>query len=127
MLDVEVCDLIKVNVFQADSHFCEKAECELFGKISFAKIIHILTQVAPCLMFGDNVDMFIILEEIKDAYDLVTLLADPLRIDFRDTKSFLPTKIGLDWNNFDADFKPKDFVSSSHNTTRLGSTNLSSK
>ena len=73
MFDVEVCDLIKVNVFQADSHLCKKAKCELLGKISFAKIIHILTQVASCLMFGDNVDMLIILEEIKDAYDLVTL------------------------------------------------------
>ena len=73
MLDVEVCNLIKVNVFQADSHFCEKAECELFGKISFAKIIHILTQVAPCLMFGDNVDIFVILEVIKDPNDFITL------------------------------------------------------
>ena len=41
-------------------------------------------------MFGDNVDMFIILEVIKDAYDLVTLWADPLRIDFRDIESILP-------------------------------------
>ena len=73
MLDVEVCDLIKVNVFHADSHLSEKAKCKLLGKICFAKIIHILTQVAPCLMFGDNVDMFIILEVIEDAYDLVTL------------------------------------------------------
>ena len=40
MLDVEVCDFIKVNVFQADSNLRENGKCELLGKMCFAKIFH---------------------------------------------------------------------------------------
>ena len=106
MLDVEVCDLIMVNIFEADSHLCKNDKRKLLWKICLTTIIHILTQVAPCLMFGDNVDIFVILEVIKDPNDFVTLWADPLSIDFRDIISIFPVYISFNWNNFDADFKP---------------------
>ena len=99
-------------------------QCELLGKVGYAKRCHISEQVSARLPLSHDVETVIDLEVVRDSEHILTLLAAYLCIDLGNGRTSYFSVVLIRRNFFDNDLDLKYFVQRNHDFSFLTTLNF---